>query len=325
MPRLTTPPRPLDVTATFPELAPLARTTIRLHPRPGSPATADSSLGGPLLWPAVEPWPTCSEHPAALALSPDEVRHRRRILDAARNRPHPEGTDFLTPDERVIVDGASQPRPIPQPGPIPLLPITQLYARDTPETVAFPAPPGADLLQLLWCPFDHKGRTGPTPRTELRWRTTAHITDPLTAAPHPAVIGKDRYLPEPCVLHPEPVTEYPAPHELPEPLADRVEDWAESHGVGYQYDLAVAPGCKLGGHAPWSYTDPFPMACPECGAPVQPLLTIDGYESGGITWRPLGESPVPGRPTHLNIGRDHALQIYVCTTSYDHPHQQYIQ
>ncbi|NUP22032.1 MAG: hypothetical protein HOZ81_39410 [Streptomyces sp.] len=326
MPRLTTPPRPLDVIAAFPELAPLARTTIRLHPRPGSPTTADSSLGGPLLWPADEPWPTCSEHPAALALSPDEVRHRRRILDAASNRPRPEGTDFLTPDERAIVDGASQPRPIPQHGPIPLLPVTQLYARDTPETVAFPGPPGTDLLQLLWCPFDHEGRTGPTPRTELRWRTTARITGPLTTTPHPAAIAKDRYLPEPCVLHPEPVTEYPAPHELPEPLADRVESWAESHGTDYQYDLAVAPGCKLGGHAPWSYTDPFPMACTECGAPVQPLLTIDGYEcdGGSRSWWP-GEATESVRPTHLNIGRDHALQLYVCATSYDHPHQQYIQ
>lgn len=325
-PRPTTPPRPLDIPAHFPELAPLARTTIRLHPRPGAPTTTDSSIGGPLLWPADEPWPTCPEHSTAPVLVPDEVRLRRRILAAAHRRPRAEGTDFLTPDERAAVDRASEPRLIPRPGPIPLLPIAQLYARDIPEAVAFPAPPGADLLQLLWCPFDHAGRAGPTPRTELRWRTTADISEPLAPAPHPSAIGKDRYLPEPCVLHPEPVTEYPAPHELPEPLADRVEDWAESHGLGYQYDLAVAPGCKLGGHAPWSYTDPFPMACAECGAPVRPLLTIDGYECDGGTrsWWP-GEATESARPTHLNIGRDHALQLYVCTTSYDHPHQRNIQ
>ncbi|MEU0600681.1 hypothetical protein ABZ484_20955 [Streptomyces sp. NPDC006393] len=51
----TTPPRPVDVTALFPELAPLARTATRLHPRPGSPTVHDSSVGGPLLWPADEP------------------------------------------------------------------------------------------------------------------------------------------------------------------------------------------------------------------------------------------------------------------------------
>ncbi|MFE1443243.1 hypothetical protein [Streptomyces sp. NPDC058739] len=36
----TTPPRPFDVTALFPQLAPLARTATRLHPRPGSPTAA---------------------------------------------------------------------------------------------------------------------------------------------------------------------------------------------------------------------------------------------------------------------------------------------
>ncbi|MET9481731.1 hypothetical protein [Streptomyces sp. NPDC006638] len=52
MPRTTprsTPPRPVDIEAHFPELAPLARTAVRLHPRAGAPATTDSSIGGPLL------------------------------------------------------------------------------------------------------------------------------------------------------------------------------------------------------------------------------------------------------------------------------------
>ncbi|WP_373302672.1 hypothetical protein [Streptomyces atratus] len=41
----TTPPRPVDVTVYFPELAPLARNAVRLHPRAGVPATVDSSIG----------------------------------------------------------------------------------------------------------------------------------------------------------------------------------------------------------------------------------------------------------------------------------------
>ncbi|MFD6150516.1 hypothetical protein ACFWGF_10130, partial [Streptomyces sp. NPDC060243] len=48
----TTPPRPFDVTALCPQLAPLARTATRLHPRPGSPAVHDSSVGGPRPWAA---------------------------------------------------------------------------------------------------------------------------------------------------------------------------------------------------------------------------------------------------------------------------------
>lgn len=55
----TTPPRPFDVTAVLPDLAPLARTATRLHPRPGTPSVHDSSIGGPLLWPARQPWPHC--------------------------------------------------------------------------------------------------------------------------------------------------------------------------------------------------------------------------------------------------------------------------
>ncbi|MFI2430302.1 hypothetical protein [Streptomyces sp. NPDC018693] len=48
MPR-TTPPRPLGITAHFPELASLARGATRLHPRAGEPTREDSSVGGPLL------------------------------------------------------------------------------------------------------------------------------------------------------------------------------------------------------------------------------------------------------------------------------------
>ncbi|MFD5548793.1 hypothetical protein ACFWJQ_18990, partial [Streptomyces goshikiensis] len=54
--RRTTPPRPFDVTAVFPDLAPLARPAIRLHPRPGSPASHDSSVGGATVWAAEETW-----------------------------------------------------------------------------------------------------------------------------------------------------------------------------------------------------------------------------------------------------------------------------
>ncbi|MEV7805170.1 hypothetical protein AB0O28_19685 [Microbispora sp. NPDC088329] len=55
----TTPAPPVDVTEKFPELVEYARTTVRLHPRPGTPAVRDSHIGGPLLWPAGEAWPTC--------------------------------------------------------------------------------------------------------------------------------------------------------------------------------------------------------------------------------------------------------------------------
>ncbi|MFD7973442.1 hypothetical protein ACFV5D_32975, partial [Streptomyces clavifer] len=67
----TTPPRPLDVTALFPQLAPLARTATRLHPRPGTPSVHDSSVGGPLLWPA-------RDKVAHLESAPQNSRARQR-------------------------------------------------------------------------------------------------------------------------------------------------------------------------------------------------------------------------------------------------------
>ncbi|MFJ2904169.1 hypothetical protein [Streptomyces sp. NPDC087212] len=65
----TTPPRPVDVAEVFPELAPSARPAIRLHPRAGGAfGVGEFGGGGPLLWPAEEPWPHCDgpthpEHP----------------------------------------------------------------------------------------------------------------------------------------------------------------------------------------------------------------------------------------------------------------------
>jgi hypothetical protein len=341
MPR-TTPPRPLEVTALFPELAPLARTAVRLHPRPGAPAVADSSIGGPLLWPADEPWPTCPDHagPRHRGVAPDDVLLSRRILAEAWARPRAEGTDLLTPDEQVIVDRGSDSGStrIAQNGPVPLVPVVQLYAADVPE---LPRPAGTDLLQLLWCPYNHA--PDHLPAVQLLWRASADVTEPLAVVPRPSVIGRADYLPAPCVLHPEAVTEYPAPHELPEDLAERIEEWEVEQNpeeledidvVDYQYDLSLAPGCKLGGHAPWSFSDPFPMACSECGADVRPLLTIDGAEWDGGTgsWRPVEDAGYdglhslgPACATKLTIGRGYNLQIYRCTASYDHPHLQNMQ
>lgn len=60
MPYTTRPPI-VDITEHIPELAAYARTAVRLHPRRGNPGPGDSSIGGPLRWPADEPWPLCAE------------------------------------------------------------------------------------------------------------------------------------------------------------------------------------------------------------------------------------------------------------------------
>lgn len=56
----TTPQRPVNLLNVFPELKPLAKMTVRLHPRySDEPAADQSKLGGAILWPASEPWPVC--------------------------------------------------------------------------------------------------------------------------------------------------------------------------------------------------------------------------------------------------------------------------
>jgi hypothetical protein len=96
---LTTMPIPVDMAAHFPGLVPLARRTTRLHPRLGTPGVGDSSIGGPLLWPADEPWPVChaahfdrdgGDHPPCPRV-PVAQLFARDVPDL----PFPDGADVL--------------------------------------------------------------------------------------------------------------------------------------------------------------------------------------------------------------------------------------
>lgn len=342
---LTTPPRPIDVTAVFPQLAPLARTATRLHPRAGSPSPGDSSVGGPLLWPAAEPWPFCDGphvpdgNPAT---SPGDVRLRRRIRATAASRPP--GEPRFTPQELAIDKRINAGHPWPD-GPVAMLPVAQLYARDIP---ALRPPERADLLQVLWCPFDHMPE--PKPRTALFWRSAAAITEILTAFPEPAVVQSGGYVPEPCLLHPELVTEYPHLMELADELRERMAQWDTWQAAGtapdssyapapeefYECELSVSPGWKVGGWTRWGLTDPVPQFCPVCATRMHPLMTIDSTEWDDSTrsWMPnearvhataSTTAPDPAKPTMVEIGGGYGLQLYVCPESQDHPHTAVIQ
>ncbi|MFE7426906.1 hypothetical protein [Streptomyces sp. NPDC057545] len=224
----TTPPRPADVAAVFPHLGPLARTATRLHPRPGAPSRQDSSVGGPLLWPSAEPWPHCEGTHSAPDVLPAtslaDVRLLREIRSAATIRP-PEDR-FYTPDERAVVERINVGHPCPA-GLVALLPVAQLYVRQVPD---LRPPEGADLLQVLWCPFDHPGEI--MPRTELFWRSAAAVGSVLTTPPEPAAIQHRGYLPEPCLLSPEQITEYPLTVELAPDLCEEIEAWSVRQKAG---------------------------------------------------------------------------------------------
>ncbi|MER5808230.1 hypothetical protein ABT143_08545 [Streptomyces sp. NPDC002033] len=350
----TTPPRPVDVTAVFPELAPLARAAIRLHPRPGSPSVRDSSVGGPLLWPAEEPWPHCGEshQGSGFAQQTAAVRLERRVQ--ARLRRDPDGPRH-TPEEAAAYDRnnaaymevADADLPWTWDAPTPMLPVAQLYARDVPLL----RPPGrADLLQVLWCPYDHDAF--PKPSTALFWRSAAEVGEVLAVPPEPFEVDWEGYVPGPCLLAPEAITEYPDSLDLSPELRLMVNDPSRWRAAGvaldasyadyprgfYDAELAKAPGWKAGGWPPWGRTDPYPRFCAVCEARMVPLLTITSVEWDRSThgWIPyedracaLAGTRVPGqratRPTGVEVGSTDNMQLYVCPAAPEHPHTDLIQ
>jgi hypothetical protein len=344
----TTPPRPFDITALFPQLAPLARTATRLHPRPGSPMVHDSSVGGPLLWPADEPWPYCNEQHdsgvTSVVHSLDDIRlFRRRQVAATERQLRDPQAPAVTPEELEAAKRFREGRPWFD-GPIALLPVAQLYARDIP----FLCPPDADLLQVLWCPFDHEEAAHP--RTALFWRSAATVTDVLDAPPEPPIIQSAHYLPEPCLFSPEQVTDYPNPSELSEELRDQLDDmsrwetidparyntYADDPGELYLNNLSTAPGWKTGGWTRWSPTDPVPRPCPECGTEEVPLLTIASseWDGGSETWIAEEDRTTPaphhlgaeyGDYTLIDITGGNNLQLHACPADPSHPHIELLQ
>ncbi|WP_330461570.1 hypothetical protein OIB37_34700 [Streptomyces sp. NBC_00820] len=358
----TTPPRPLDVEALFPELAAYRGTTTRLHPRPGRPDVADSSVGGPLLWPADEPWPVCTEpHDHTRGRRPADIHRHRRILDSAWRREPDAGP---TDEERPLLERLSRKHEVQQAAeddPLPLIGVAQFYRRDIPDLPA--GPDGCDLLQVFWCPFDAHGPTGYGMLLDLRWRRSGEVAEVVTVPPQPQVVGFEGYVPEPCVLHPEQVVTYPFAGLLPEDLCARIYAWEEEREeqeeaayetmayeataqeekaeqptaevvpalVGYQYDLSIPPGWRAGGFASWHLTDPAPMNCRTCSAPMHLLLTIDSseWDGGSGSWKPQEEQGLPAHrfatPTQVTVGRWGELNIFACPEAPEHPHRWSIQ
>ncbi|MFG2918860.1 hypothetical protein ACGF0D_38995 [Kitasatospora sp. NPDC048298] len=339
----TTPPRPLDVEALFPELAAYRGTTTRLHPRPGSPTMTDSSVGGPMLWSAEEPWPVCGEaHGRGRGRRPADIHRYRGILAAAWAREQSPGP---TEEERELLAELDLEHRLPevsQTDPLPMIGLAQLYRRDVPDMP--PGPEDCDLLQVFWCPFDAHGPSRYDLNLRVRWRRSWEVGDVLAVPPQPLVVGAAGFVPEPCVLHPEQVVSYPFAGLLPEELCARLDAWDETqeeamrsadeiaaHAVGYQYDLSIPPGWRVGGFASWHATDPYPMDCRSCRTPMHLLLTIDSseWDGGSGSWKPLEDRDLPAHrsatPTEIVVGRFGELNVFACPTDSNHPHRWSIQ
>jgi hypothetical protein len=290
----TTPPRPLDPEELFPELRDFRLRTVRLHPRQGKPGPQDSSVGGPMLWPAEEPWPVCNrpggdDHPAQpLPMLPVAQLHQRDI--PGPGLPAPEGKDLL----QVFWCG-------------------------------FTGHTGGHELNLHVAWRDASAvaeplATPPEPETE----------DTGNLLPAPCVLDPEEVMEhEDLWALPEALREWIETwEEETEETAE--ETWEEGidEPPTYTHDLSIAPGWKSGGGISWALTAaPMRVDCQTCGAAMRPLLTSDTREwDGGTTsWIPLEDQPTAGTyganiPTGIYVGRGRLI-ILACPTNPEHPHQ----
>jgi hypothetical protein len=166
-------------------------------------------------------------------------------------------------------------------GVMPLVPVAQVYQAGAPSV---PYAPGCDLLQVLWCPFNHYDCE--CPRPWVYWRDSGSVGQVADTPPAPPE-APENYVPSPCVVHPERVTEYPRwdmPGDLYHDLEKRFTRLHDDTGWSYGSDLSDAPGTKLGGYPGWTQPPDWPD-CESCGQRMEHLLTVASWECDSATWR----------------------------------------
>jgi hypothetical protein len=224
-------------------------------------------------------------------------------------------------------------------GPWWCVPALQIFSRDISE---LPWPNGTDLLQVVWCPRSHEPDGHPAPL--LRWRHSSEITDILTDPPVPPDEQINPwYVPRPCILHPEPITEYPSWYDLNAeervPLPDPTKNtWVPEGPNGSMvlqasplnyFDVAYTLGTKVGGWPFWLQYADWPVC--GCGATMMHLLTIASREPSNDLWFPIEDmksggppregdylDPALGRPTDLVLGDMGWLYLFTCPHSPAH-------
>jgi hypothetical protein len=205
----------------------------------------------------------------------------------------------------------------------PLVGILQLRKEEFPEQ-GFPE--REDLLQLLWCPQDHH----PWAEHRVYWHRRCEALDLLEDIPAPRS-AEDNYLPTPCLLLPERVTEYPPYDELEQDCRDKIERWSPRELLGtqaetrppdywckdildqpstlYKWELSACRGTKIGGYPSWIQRDETPVC--HCGRSMQHLLTVASWEFNGGNfrrWLPVEEKHVTN-PWPDSIINAHGLML----------------
>ncbi|MFF1482635.1 hypothetical protein ACFVYD_34700 [Streptomyces sp. NPDC058301] len=215
----TVPPPPLDIAEHFPELLPHARSTTLLYPRSGAPDRRESSLGGPLLWPADEPWPTCS------------------------------APDHYNPGRGCAVVG---------PEAVAMVPVLQLFARDVPALVFPTGSDLLQVLWCPLIHSEHD-QWSPVPVLCWRSVADVAPGPLLDEAPQPYEFDDEYVPrpcvvhPTDTTEYPN----WDMPDDLSERVGEWSEELEEATGIDY-WDAFTTRQSKVGGYPGWTQAPKWP-------------------------------------------------------------------
>jgi hypothetical protein len=114
----------------------------------------------------------------------------------------------------------------------------------------------------------------------LRWRRAAEVKSGLAAPPSPSRSAEEGYLPEPCTLTAEPLTDFPYPAELPVELHPALE--ALIRKTADSDVITRVARWKLGGWPTWHLTHPSAYQCRTCDTNMTLLFTVASDDETGV-------------------------------------------
>ncbi|MGA5195721.1 hypothetical protein [Streptomyces exfoliatus] len=317
----TTPPRPVDVEAVFPALSAHRRTATRLHPRRGVAKADESSLAGPLWWPADEPWPVC------VAVHAPELRDEDPLpLLAVAQLYTRDIPDLVGPEGHDLLQVFWCPFEVHGPDRTIEVVLRWWRSREVGDVLTHqPEPPVAGRAECV-----------PTPCVLHPEQVVEHECLGLLSEELQEAIADW----EEGLLDEEEDDEDASDSSEPQSY-DTYEEYEaamararteEEYEVDYMGDLSIAPGWKVGGFASWHLTDPARVDCAVCGTPMPPLLTVDKWEcdGGSRSWLPLEDrdptdapdviDPIVIDPVGVYLGRG-LMRVHTCPADPEHPHR----
>ncbi|MGW1867583.1 hypothetical protein ACWCPS_18680 [Streptomyces mauvecolor] len=287
---LTVPPLPVGIAEHFPALAPYARTVTLLYPRIGTPGREDSSLGGPLLWPAEEAWPSCT------------------------------AADHYNPARDCAVVG---------PAPVAMVPVLQLFARDVPALVFPPGTDVLQVLWCPLVHSEHD-QWSPVPVLRWRSTAEVLPQPLLEQAPLPYEFDDDyvprpcAVHPTETVEYPN----GDLPAELCERVGKWSSELDETAGISY-YDAFTTLQSKVGGYPGWTQEPDWPhctcgvpmehlltiSASESCGR----WLPAEERTRPGSGWEARGHHEYEDDSHGMDMGDCGGVYVFLCRGCPDWP------